>query len=200
MYVNLSVLGKSGLEYSDLVFLCAINQIETDWLAESFKDTDYERFERLSLIKHIKQKSKKEHLYVSLRLSDMGKSLIKSIFTEPIAGEDEEIIYEWLSKYYIKKGKEVGNPNRVKKLLAWFSQETNIYKNNLITLFVDFLKDDYVDEESKVLEFTLFYPKKYTTDKGKTIAYEARPDIYDSWLWKHYEKNKERLEKMFEEY
>jgi hypothetical protein len=198
MYVNLSVLGKSGLEYSDLVFLCAINQTETDWLIENLKESDYERFEGLSLIKHIKQKSKKEHLYISLRLSDTGKKLINSIFTEPVAGEDEEILYEWLSKYYIDKGKEVGNPNRVKKLLAWFSQETDIYKNNLIKLFVDFLKDDYVDEASKVLEFTLFYPRKFTTDKGKTIAYEAKPDIYDSWLFKHFEKNKQRLLETFE--
>jgi hypothetical protein len=198
MYVNLSVLGKSGLEYSDLVFLCGINQTQTDWLIENLKESDYERFEGLSLIKHIKQKSKKEHLYISLRLSDTGKKLINSIFTEPVAGEDEEILYEWLSKYYIDKGKEVGNPNRVKKLLAWFSQETDIYKNNLIKLFVDFLKDDYVDEASKVLEFTLFYPRKFTTDKGKTIAYEAKPDIYDSWLFKHFEKNKQRLLETFE--
>jgi hypothetical protein len=198
MYINLSVFGKSGLEYSDLVFLCGINQTQTDWLIENLKESDYKRFERLSLIKHIKQKSKKEHLYISLRLSDTGKKLINSIFTEPVAGEDEEILYEWLSKYYIDKGKEVGNPNRVKKLLAWFSQETDIYKNNLIKLFVDFLKDDYVDEASKVLEFTLFYPRKFTTDKGKTIAYEAKPDIYDSWLFKHFEKNKQRLLETFE--
>ena len=56
MYINLSVLGKSGLEYSDLVFLTAINQTETEWLIGNFKDSDYERFKRLSIIKHIKQK------------------------------------------------------------------------------------------------------------------------------------------------
>ncbi len=39
MYINLSVLGKSGLEYSDLVFLAAINQTETEWLT-SLKGKD----------------------------------------------------------------------------------------------------------------------------------------------------------------
>ena len=68
MYLNISVFTKSNLQFSDLVFLAAINQTETDWLIENLNEDVYNRFNELSLIKHIKQKSKKEHLYVRLRL------------------------------------------------------------------------------------------------------------------------------------
>lgn len=200
MYINFSVFNSVELQKSDLVFLAAIKQIETDFLQKNLTEDDYTRFKELSLIKHIKTKKKNEHPYISLRLSDKGTKFINTVFSEPVAGEDEEILFNWLSKYYLERNKEVGNPNRVKKLLAWFSNETGIYKNNLIKLIVDFLKDEYVDEESRVLEFILFYPKKFTTDKGKTVAYEAKPDIYDSWLYKHYQKNKERIERTFENY
>lgn len=200
MFINFSLFEKSNLLVSDLVFLAAIKQTETEFLLKNLIESDYNRFKELSLIKHIKVKKKDEHPYISLRLSDKGVKLINTIFSEPIAGQDEEILFEWLSNYYLERKKEIGNPNRVKKLLAWFSNETGIYKNNLIKLIVDFLKDEYVDEESRVLEFILFYPKKFTTDKGKTVAYEARPDIFDSWLYKHYQKNKERLISSFEDF
>lgn len=196
MYINIELYNKSGLQPQDLYFLAGIKQIDKGVL-ETLNGDVFTRLEALSLLTSVKGK-KGDNPVLNIRLSKKGKDLLKSICTEPIAGEDEEVLYNWLSKYYIDKGKEIGNPNRVKKLLAWFSQETDIYKNNLIKLFVDFLKDDYVDEASKVLEFTLFYPKKFTTDKGKTIAYEAKPDIYDSWLFKHFEKNKQRLLETFE--
>ena len=196
MYLNLETYKKHNLQPQDLYFLIGIKQVDKEVL-ETLNGGDFSRFNELGLLTSVKGK-KGDNPALNVRLSKKGKDLLKSICTEPIAGEDEEVLYDWLSKYYIDKGKEVGNPNRVKKLLAWFSQETDIYKNNLIKLFVDFLKDDYVDEASKVLEFTLFYPKKFTTDKGKTIAYEAKPDIYDSWLFKHFEKNKQRLLETFE--
>ena len=196
MYLNIETYKKHNLQPQDLYFLIGIKQVDKEVL-ETLNGGDFSRFNELGLLTSVKGK-KGDNPALNVRLSKKGKDLLKSICTEPIAGEDEEVLYDWLSKYYIDKGKEVGNPNRVKKLLAWFSQETDIYKNNLIKLFVDFLKDDYVDEASKVLEFTLFYPKKFTTDKGKTIAYEAKPDIYDSWLFKHFEKNKQRLLETFE--
>ena len=79
MYLNISVFTKSNLQFSDLVFLAAINQTETDWLIENLNEDVYNRFSAFSLIKHIKQKSKKEHLYTSLRLSEQGKTLISEL-------------------------------------------------------------------------------------------------------------------------
>lgn len=196
MYLNLKNFKNSNLTAEELISLLAIKQREYEFIKEEF----IARFEELGLVSFIKPKNKSQNRLELVRLSDKGKKLLSSIVTEPVASETEDILFDWLSKYYLERGKEVGNPNRVKKLLKWFSEETGIYKNDLIKLFIDFLKDEYVDEASRVLEFTLFYPKKYTTDRGKTIAYEAKPDIHDSWLFNHFQKNKERLIKTFEDY
>jgi hypothetical protein len=188
MYVNLSVLGKSGLEYSDLVFLCGINQTQTDWLIENLKESDYKRFERLSLIKHIKQKSKKEHLYTSLRLSDLGKTLLSEIEEAEIAPEDKTV-FEWLKNYYIKSGKDIGNGAKTQRHIRDFRLKSGIQKNNLINLVLDFLAEN--EERSKKLEYIWYYPK---------TAFATRFDLEESWLWNHFIKNRERLEKTFEEY
>ena len=188
MYINLSVLGKSGLEYSDLVFLAAINQTETDWLIENFKNSDYERFERLSIIKHIKQKSKKEHLYTSLRLSDLGKNLLSEIEEAPIEEEDKTV-FEWLKNYYLKAGKDIGNGAKTQRHIRDFRIKSGIQKNNLIKLVLDFLAEN--EERSKKLEYIWYYPK---------TAFATRFDLEESWLWSHFIRNKERLEKTFEQY
>ena len=188
MYINLSVLGKSGLEYSDLVFLAAINQTETEWLIENFKDSDYERFERLSIIKHIKQKSKKEHLYTSLRLSDLGKQLLSELEEAPIEEEDKTV-FEWLKNYYLKAGKEIGNGAKTQRHIRDFRIKSGIQKNNLIKLVLDFLAEN--EERSKKLQYIWYYPK---------TAFATRFDLEESWLWSHFIRNKERLEKTFEQY
>ena len=198
MYINFELYRKKGLVPEDIYYLVGIKQLDEttlEWLSSERKV----RFDEMGLLTAIKGKPKQEDCY-KVRLSKKGKSLINSLSTDSLVTETEDILYEWLSKYYLEKGKEVGNPNRVKKLLSWFANETNIRKNDLIKLFVDFLNDEYVDEASRVLEFTLFYPKKFTVDKGKTVAYEAKPDIYDSWLYKHFDKNRERLISTFDEY
>jgi hypothetical protein len=198
MYLNFQTFKKHNLKPEDLFYLLAVKQIEKEQL-ETLPQDVIERFESLGILTTIKG-VKSDSEQSKIRLNSKGKKFLNSLFAENTWGEDEEIIFNWLADYYKKRGKEVGNPNRVKKLLRWFSEETGIYKNNLIKLFIDFLNDEYVEEESRVLEFTLFYPKKFTTDKGRTVAYEAKPDIFDSWIYKHFEKNKERLIKTFEDY
>ena len=188
MYINLSVLGKSGLEYSDLVFLAAIKQTDKEWLIENFKDSDYERFERLSIIKHIKQKSKKEHLYTSLRISEVGKQLISELEEAPIEEEDKTV-FEWLKNYYLKAEKEIGNGAKTQRHIRDFRIKSGIQKNNLIKLVLDFLAEN--EERSKKLEYIWYYPK---------TAFATRFDLEESWLWSHFIRNKERLEKTFEQY
>jgi uncharacterized protein YneR len=192
--VDFDLYEKYQLEFSDLYFLFAAKQVKKDRLERMPQDV-YSRLEATSLISSIKGAAKENPLH-KVRITTKGKKL----FTEPVAGEEEDKLFKWLSNYYTGKGKEIGNPNRVKKLLLWFKQETSIEKNNLVKLFVHFLNDSYVDEASNVLEFTLFYPKKFTVDRGKTIAYEAKPDIHDSWLYKHYLKFKQELDNTFEIY
>ena len=201
MYINISVISKSGLEYSDLIFLCAISQTETDWLIENLKESVYERFERLSLIKHIKQKSKKEHLYTSLRLSDSGKRLLKDLQRIPEALEDDIIVKDWLINYYKSVGKEIGSEKRIEQYLVNFRVEAGIYKNNIVHLLRDFLSDTSVDESSKVLESILFQRTKKTMDtKGSIVYYEVPWNLEESWLYKHYKKKEEYFKSIFEEY
>lgn len=190
--INFELYEKYQLCDSDLLFLFAAKQIKKEVLERIPEDT-LKRLQALSLVSSIKGSTKENPLH-KLRITPKGKKL----FVEPVATDEEERLFEWLADYYIKRGKEIGNPNRVKKLLLWFKQETGIEKNSLVKLFMHFLNDDYVNEESRVLEYTLFYAKKYTTDKGKSIAYEAKPDIYDSWLFKHYLKYKEELDPILE--
>lgn len=190
--INFELYEKYQLEASDLFYLFAAKQVRKERLEQTPQDV-LKRLEALSLVKSIKGSAKENPLH-KLRITDKGKKLL----IEPIGGEDEDKLFIWLADYYTNRGKEIGNPNRVKKLLLWFKQETGIEKNALVKLFMHFLNDDYVNEESRVLEFTLFYPKKFTTDKGKSIAYEAKPDIYDSWLYKHYLKYKEELDPILE--
>lgn len=192
--IDFDLYKKYQLGYSDLFFLFAAKQVRKDILEQIPQDV-YSRLETASLISSIKGTAKENPLH-KVRITTKGKKLL----VEPVAGTEEERLFEWLAKYYADRGKQIGNPNRVKKLLLWFKQETGIERNNLVKLFVHFLNDSYVDEASNMLEATLFYPKKFTTDKGKTICYEAKPDIYDSWLFKHYLKYKEELDKTFETY
>lgn len=187
-YVNISVLSKSGLEYSDLVFLAAINQIETEFLIENLNEDVYSRFKELNLIKHIKQKSKKEHLYISLRLSDAGKTLISELEEAPVESEDKTV-FEWLKNYYIKAGKDIGNGAKTQRHIRDFRLKSGIQKNNLINLVLDFLAEN--EERSKKLEYIWYYPK---------TAFATRFDLEESWLWNHFIRNKERLVKTFEEY
>lgn len=197
MTINFELLDKLENDRF-LIFLARINQTSTIWLIDNLTEDVYSHFEAQSWIKHIKQKSKKEHLYNSLRLSDKGRNYLRDLFKESEATEEDREYLKRLTDYYISKGKEIGNPNRVLSYLIKFRTESGISGDNLTRLFGDFLSNDYVDEHSRILEFTLFYPKKFTTDKGKSIAYEAKWDLYDSWLYKYYLQNKNRLDATFD--
>ena len=206
MYINLSVLGKSGLEYSDLVFLVAINQTETDWLIENLNEDVYRRFSAFSLITHIKQKSKKEHLYVSLRLSDSGKSLLVNLSYEGAVDSETEVIADWLINIYkAKSGGIVKNKTEIKRRIHWFKTATQIKGNKLAVLLQSFLQDTYNEQDgltvkefmeqnsrgvlSNMLDNVCFNPTS-VFDKHKTLD--------KSPLWQYYEENIEYINKVWE--
>ena len=98
MYINFNLLHKKGLEPQDIYFLAGIKQIEKEVLDKLPGDV-FNRLEALSLLTSIKGKKGDNPMY-NVRLSSVGKKLVKEVFTEPIATETEDVLYEWLSKYY----------------------------------------------------------------------------------------------------
>lgn len=206
MYLNISVFTKSNLQFSDLVFLAAINQTETDWLIESLNEDVYNRFNELSLIKHIKQKSKKEHLYTSLRLSEQGKSLLVNLSYEGAVDSETEVIADWLINIYkAKSGGIVKNKTEIKRRIQWFKTATQIKGNKLAVLLQSFLQDTYNEQDgltvkefmeqnsrgvlSNMLDNVCFNPTS-VFDKHKTLD--------KSPLWQYYEENIEYINKVWE--
>ena len=206
MYLNISVFTKSNLQFSDLVFLAAINQTETDWLIENLNEDVYRRFSAFSLITHIKQKSKKEHLYTSLRLSDSGKNLLVNLSYEGAVDSETEVIADWLINIYkAKSGGIVKNKTEIKRRIQWFKTATQIKGNKLAVLLQSFLQDTYNEQDgltvkefmeqnsrgvlSNMLDNVCFNPTS-VFDKHKTLD--------KSPLWQYYEENIEYINKVWE--
>ena len=206
MYLNISVFTKSNLQFSDLVFLAAINQTETDWLIENLNEDVYRRFSKLSLIKHIKQKSKKEHLYTSLRISEVGAKFLADISYEGAVDSETEVIADWLINIYkAKSGGIVKNKTEIKKRIQWFKTATQIKGNKLAVLLQSFLQDTYNEQDgltvkefmeqnsrgvlSNMLDNVCFNPTS-VFDKHKTLD--------KSPLWQYYEENIEYINKVWE--
>lgn len=190
--LNFTLYEEWGLQDQDLIYIFAAKEINKSKL-ETIPQDVLERLETLSILKRIKG-TKSENPLHKLRISEKAKKL----FFTPKYTNEEEVLFDWLSKYYLSRGKEVGHPERVKNLLLWFKQETGIEKNNLVTLIQHFLNSEGVDENSRVLEYCLYFPKKISLD-GKTIAYITTPDIHDSWLYRHYIRNRAEIDRIFEE-
>lgn len=186
MYINITVLSKSGLEYSDLVFLAGIKQVDKEVLEKLTGDV-FNRLEGLSLLTSIKGKKGDNPIY-NVRLSDKGKKLLNELGESPVE-EDDKTVFEWLKNYYLKVGKEIGNGAKTQRHIRDFRIKSGIKKNNLIKLVLDFLAEN--EEKSRKLEYVWYYPK---------TAFATRFDLEESWLWSHFIKNKDRLEKTFEDY
>ena len=206
MYLNISVFTKSNLQFSDLVFLAAINQTETEWLIENLNEDVYRRFSAFSLIKHIKQKSKKEHLYTSLRISEVGAKFLADISYEGAVDSETEVIADWLINIYkAKSGGIVKNKTEIKRRIQWFKTVTQIKGNKLAVLLQSFLQDTYNEQDgltvkefmeqnsrgvlSNMLDNVCFNPTS-VFDKHKTLD--------KSPLWQYYEENIEYINKVWE--
>ena len=114
--------------------------------------------------------------------------LLDNLSTPEVLEEDEKV-FEWLKDYYLRAEKEIGNGAKTKRNIRDFRVKSGIEKNNLIKLVLDFLAKN--EERSKKLEYIWYYPK---------TAFATRFDLEESWLWGHFIKNRERLEKSFEKY
>lgn len=190
MYINISVLLKSKLEFSDLVFLVAISQKDSQFLIDNLTDDCFRRLEALSLLTNIKRQKKDEHAYISLRLNDKGKQLLSELEEADVEEQDSKVL-DWMCEQYLKVGKTTGNKKRTARHIRDFRIKSGIEKNNLIRLCLDFLSDEDNMEYNNVLEYAFY--------KAPT-AFQTRFNLEDSRLFKHYIKHKERLDNSFETY
>ena len=206
MYLNISVFTKSNLQFSDLVFLAAINQTETDWLIENLNEGVYSRFNELSLIKHIKQKSKKEHLYTSLRISEVGAKFLADISYEGAVDSETEVIADWLINIYkTKSGGIVKNKTEIKRRIHWFKTVTQIKGNKLAVLLQSFLQDTYNEQDGlTVKEFMEQNSRGVLSNMldnicfNPTSVFDKHKTLDKSPLWQYYEENIEYINKVWE--
>ena len=206
MYLNISVFTKSNLQFSDLVFLAAINQTETDWLIENLNEDVYRRFSAFSLIKHIKQKSKKEHLYTSLRISEVGAKFLADISYEGAVDSETEVIADWLINIYkTKSGGIVKNKTEIKRRIHWFKTVTQIKGNKLAVLLQSFLQDTYNEQDGlTVKEFMEQNSRGVLSNMldnicfNPTSVFDKHKTLDKSPLWQYYEENIEYINKVWE--
>jgi len=188
MYINIKTFQNSGLQFDDLIFLCAISQRDSEFLINNLTNDCFKRLEALSLLINVKRKKKDEHSLIGLRLSEKGKQLLSDLEEAEILEEDK-MVYDWLSNFYKNAGKEIGNRKKTLSYIKDFRIKSQICKNNLIKLCVDFLKDN--EERSNKLQFIFYYPK---------TVFATRFDLEESWLYSHYLKKEDYFKSIFEEY
>lgn len=188
MYINTQKLNKYPLSPEDYFKLCAIKNGDKEYIEQHLIEQDYSRFEKLSLIKYVKPKNKQQPVSERVRLDERGKDILSDV-AEPSVEEEDERVWKWLSDHYKSLGKDIGNGARTKRHIRDFRVQSGIQKNNLIKLCLDFLKEN--EENSRNLEYVFYYPK---------TVFAAKFSLEDSWLYRHFLKNQERLVKTFEEY
>ncbi len=204
MYINLSVLGKSGLEYSDLVFLAAINQTDKEVIDKLTGDT-FNRLEGLSLLTSIKGKKGDNPAY-NIRLSEKGKKLMADLSFEGAVDSETEIIADWLINIYkSKSGGIVKNKTETKRRIQWFKTVTQIKGNKLAVLLQCFLQDTYNEQDGlTVKEFMERNPRGVLSNMldnvcwQPTSLYDKHKTLDKSPLWQYYEDNMEYINKVWE--
>lgn len=187
-YINIEILKKNSLNLEQSTLLQILHQNRTEDMSnilESYNG-DLDILNEKELLFEVKAKNKRESVYKRLRLSEKGKKVLSELQEPPVLAEDEKV-FEWLKDYYLRAGKEIGNGAKTKRHIRDFRVKSGIEKNNLIKLVLDFLAEN--EERSRKLEYIFYYPK---------TAFATRFDLEESWLWSHFIRNKERLEKIFE--
>ena len=203
MYINMTVLSKSGLEYSDLVFLAGIKQVDKKAL-ENLTGDIFNRLEGLSLLISIKGKKGDNPIY-NIRLSEKGKKLMTDLSFEGAVDDESEKIRDWVvSVYKNKNGGIVKNKTELGRRIHWFKTITEIKGNFLAVLIQCVMQDTYDPEcgqsfyESKKdnsrlilsnLAENLFwmpqshFDRHYTLDKSPLFTYYEDNQEYIKQVW-----------------
>lgn len=206
MYINLTVLSNANILFEDIVLLCGIAQKETEFLISNLTDTDFKRFEALSLLTNVKSK-KGEHPYCSLRISDIGKKLLVDLSYEGAVDSETNILADWLINIYkSKNGGIVKNKTEVKRRLQWFKTVTQIKGNKLAVLLQCFMQDTYNEQDGlSVKEFMEQNSRGVLSNMldnvcwSPTSLYDKHKTLDKSPLWTYYEDNLEYINQVWKD-
>lgn len=204
MYINIEHYLKSGLLFSDLIFLAGIKQTNKEIL-ETLTDDIISRFNELNLITSIKGK-KGEDERLKIRLSDKGKDLMVKLSYEGSEDTETTTIKNWIiSVYKNKEGGIVKNKTELGRRIQWFKTVTNIQGNFLAVLiqcamqdtynsscgqtFYEYKKDNPRAMLSNLAENLLWtpesiYDKHKTLDKSPLYCYYEDNIDYIQQIWK----------------
>lgn len=192
MYINFKLLAEKEIYPEYFIFMQAVSQNKSEDLSRFLEDyyeklyyTNQEPPEEFTLVK---AKNKSHTFYQRLRLSDRGKELLEELTTPSVEEQDKKVA-DYLIQVYTKAKKDVSGKVRIYRHVRDFRIQSGIQKNNLIRVCQDFLTHN--EEQSHKLEYIFFKPAN---------AFDTRFRLEDSWVYKHYLKNKERLDATFEQY
>ena len=195
MYINFKILKTRDLTIKDIVLVQIAKQCRSEDLSEVF-ETEYATSWSIvdSLVERgyltIIKGKKNNTLYQKIRATKKGTDLLSDIET-PEVNEEDLTIFEWMSKLYKSKGKELGNMKRTKRHIAAFRVQSGIEKNNLAKLLQEFVSDDSNMEYNHILEYAFFKPSN---------QFDVRFDLAQSRLYKYYLERETHFRKMFENF
>lgn len=190
MAINIEYVEKRGLEPYDVFVMELISQNTSEDMTEPLimylTDKCLKRLMALELLTTIKAKRKSDHDFRRLRLSKKGRTLLLDARKMGYTVEDNNLL-EHLQALYDKVEKPIGNPEKVKELLAWFREETGYSRKQIFIAIRYFLRVRGEDEGGKYipsLENLLWKPASVFSTKWK---------LSDSKLYQFINENKQVL-------
>lgn len=205
MYLNFTPIRQS-LQRGDLELLTAIKQVETDYLIKELTETDLERFKAINFISEVKLKKKGDHLYTTLRASDILKKLLISISFEGAPDEESKKIAEWIfSVFKNRSGGIIKNKTETVRRLFWFKTITKIEGNFLALLIQSFFNDTYDSNSGLSVKEFMEENKRGVLNQMCDNVFWQPPNHFarnytlaDSPLYRYYEDNEQFIKAVWE--
>jgi len=190
MYINIDNLFKLPSPFM-LPLLLVLKQASKKDVEEQVaslitNDEDVTILEEKGYIKYIKGK-KSDSAFSKMRLDKKGTKFLNDL-DEPDVEEQDVTIFDWLSKIYKDREKQIGNGKKTKRLIASFREKSGIEKNHLAFLCNTFINDDSEQEYSHKLENVFWKPAN---------LFQTKFVLEDSRLWKYYNKKKDWFDQEF---
>jgi hypothetical protein len=190
MVINKKYLNTKDLNVYDwfLMHLVFLNSSEdmSEELIQYLPNEILNIYEEKKYITKVKAKKKTDHEYKAPRLSKTGKEIYRNSQILDFTIQDEKL-YEYLVTLFEGIDKPVGNPARIKQLLAWFRVETTysrklIYKS--ISTYIQFMIDKGKEQYISSLENLIW--------KSNNV-FSTKWSLADSKLYQFIQEHKKEL-------